>query len=68
MPSKHDIEEMEEVIKECIKNDKITFLATLICNLQREYEELAELSTDGEYNTTWTHHQTLDCLTYKPKT
>lgn len=65
--TRHEVSEMEDVIKECIKNNKITFLATLICNLQRDYKELAELSTDGEYNITWTHNQTLDFLTYKPR-
>jgi|688.fasta_scaffold13934_9 hypothetical protein len=65
---KQDVADMEIVIQECIKNDKITFLATLICNLQKEYQELAELSTDGEYNITWTHQQTLEFLTYKPAT
>ena len=65
---KQDVADMEIVIQECIKNDKITFLATLICDLKKEYQELAELSTDGEYNITWTHQQTLEFLTYKPAT
>lgn len=63
----NEIAAMEEVIKECIKNNKITFLANLICTLQKEYQEVSELCTDGEYQITWTHKQVLDYITYQPK-
>ena len=55
------------VIENCIKENKIEFLANLMVTLQREYREIASLSTDGEYQLTWTHHQTLDYLTFQRK-
>lgn len=60
-----EIQEMVIVINECIKNNKIEFLANIICKLQNEYKEVCELSTDGEFQPTWTHQQVLDYLTYQ---
>lgn len=65
--NKKDIEEMTQVVKECIKNNKLIFLATLICKLQKDYEDLAKLSTEGNYKPTWTHKEVLDYLTYEQK-
>jgi len=62
-----EIKDMIAMINNCITNDKLEFLATLIVNLQTEYQEIAALSTDGEYKTNWTHHQVLDYLTYQNK-
>jgi hypothetical protein len=62
-----EIKEMVVVINECIKNNKIEFLANVICKLQREYREICELSTDGEFQLSWTHEQVLDYLTYQNK-
>jgi hypothetical protein len=59
--------EMIVIINECIKNDKLKFLANMIVKLQEEYQEIAKLSTDGEYEVTWTHEQLLNFLTYLPK-
>lgn len=67
MYTKDQINNMIGVIENCIKEDKIEFLATIILNLQREYQEIATLSTDGEYQIGWTHNQVLDHLTYQPK-
>lgn len=65
--SKYDITNMLAVIEDCIKKDKLEFLAHIICKLQLEYEELCELATDGEYQVTWTHKQVLDHITYLPR-
>lgn len=61
----YDIAAMLVVIEDCIKKDKLEFLANVICKLQKEYQEVCELSTDGEYQITWTHKQVLDYLTYQ---
>lgn len=63
--NKKDVEEMLKLIQECIKNDNLVFLATLICKLQKDYEDIAKLSTYGEYLPTWTHKQVLDFITYE---
>jgi hypothetical protein len=62
-----DIKEMIQLINECVKKDKIDFLAAIICKIQKEYQEICELSTDGDYQVTWTHQQVLDYLTYQHK-
>ena len=67
MHQNDEIRTMVGVIENCIKENKIEFLANLIVTLQKEYQEVASLSTDGEYQVTWTHHQTLDYLTYQRK-
>lgn len=65
--SEFETKEMMHIINECIKNDKIEFLANLIINLQTEYQEIALLSTDGEFQTSWTHKMVMDHLTYQSK-
>lgn len=65
--SKKDVEEMMQLIQECIKNNNLVFVATLICKLQKDYEDLAKLSTDDHYLPTWTHKQVLDYITYEQK-
>ena len=67
MHQNEEVRVMIGVIENCIKEDKLEFLANLIVTLQKEYQEIAKLSTDGEYEVTWTHHQTLDYLTYQRK-
>jgi|688.fasta_scaffold292240_5 hypothetical protein len=59
------ISEMLEVINTCIKENKLTFLANLICSLQRDYEEVCTLATMGEYKTSWTHKMVMDYLTFE---
>jgi hypothetical protein len=63
--NKLEIIGMVKLIEESVKNNKIEFLATLICKIQREYQEICKLSTDGEYNPSWTHNKVLDYLTYE---
>ena len=67
MHQDEEMRNMVEVIDHCILNDKKEFLASLIIKIQREYKEIAALSTDGEYQITWTHNDLLDYLTYQPK-
>jgi hypothetical protein len=57
--------QMLKIVEECVKNNKTEFLAKLICKLQNEYQEVCTLSTDGEYQTSWTHTMVLDYLTYQ---
>lgn len=65
MDNNDDILEMTQLINECVKNDQVEFFAGIVCKLQREYKEVCELSTDGDFQSTWTHQQVLDYLTYQ---
>jgi hypothetical protein len=64
---KHEIQTMLAIVEDCVKNNKLEFLASVLFKLQREYKEVCELSTDGDYQVTWTHQQVLDYLTYQHK-
>ena len=61
------IRDTVKIIEEAIKNNKIEFIANLIVTLQKDYIDLALLSTDGQYKENWTHTQTLDYITYEQK-
>jgi hypothetical protein len=61
------LKEVIQLIEECIAQNKIEFLAKLIITLQENYNDVATLSTDGNYNEQWTHRQVLDYLTYESK-
>ncbi|NDB86811.1 MAG: hypothetical protein EB127_29590 [Alphaproteobacteria bacterium] len=67
MHQDEEIRNMIDVIDHCLNSDKKEFLAALIVKIQTEYKEIAELSTDGEYQVTWTHNDLLDYLTYQSK-
>lgn len=65
MHQNNDYQIIIDLIDECIKNNKLEFLAKLILKLQNEYYEIATLSTNGEFNPSWTHKQLLDFVTYE---
>ena len=52
-----------KMVEECIKKKETKFLAKLILKLQKDYIEVAKLSSDGRYKETWTHAKLLDYLT-----
>jgi hypothetical protein len=55
------------LIEDCMHENRLEFLAELLVRLEREYIELARLSTDDNYQPNWTHTQVLDYLTYEQK-
>ena len=55
------------LIEDCIHKNKLEFLAELIVRLEKEYIEIARLSTDDNYQENWTHKEVLDYLTYEQK-
>lgn len=57
--------DIQNLVIECIENDKIDFLSHLIFTLQKNYTELAELCTEGNYHEGWSHDKVLDFLTYE---
>lgn len=64
MTKKH-LEDIKELVVECVKNNKVDFLSNLIYTLQQNYIELAQLSTDDNYNESWTHIKTIDFITHE---
>ena len=61
------VDDILKIINECIKTHKLDFIANLIVTLQKDYVDLAKISTDGNYKPNWTHKQTLDYITYEQK-
>lgn len=62
-----ELQEMIDLVEECIKLNKTHFLANVLYKIKKEYQQVCELSTDGAYKTSWTHKMVLDHLTYEPK-
>jgi hypothetical protein len=54
---------VKSMVDECVKKGQTGFLSKLILKLQKDYIELAHLSSDGQYEDTWTHKNLLDYLT-----
>ena len=63
----HDTKMALSLIEDCIHKNKLEFLAELIVRLEKEYIEIARLSTDDNYQENWTHKEVLDYLTYEQK-
>ena len=63
----HDTKMALSLIEDCIHKNKLEFLAELIVRLEKEYIEIARLSTDDNYQESWTHKEVLDYLTYEQK-
>lgn len=61
------LQEIIQLVDECIVQGKVEFIAKLIMKLQEDYVEVSTLSTDGNYNEQWTHQQVLDYLTYESR-
>jgi|LauGreSBDMM110SN_4_FD.fasta_scaffold23828_5 hypothetical protein len=65
--NKQKVDDVLKIINECIRTNKLDFIANLIVTLQNDYTDLAKLTTDDNYQPNWTHKQTLDYLTYEQK-
>ena len=58
------LENIEQLVYDCISTNNEIILVELIERLQEEYIELAQLSSYGEYKTSWSHLDLLNYLTY----
>jgi len=56
---------IETLVLDCIVAHQETILVKLISELEANYIELAKLSSMGEYQSSWTHKQLLDFITYE---
>ena len=57
-------EEISQLVQDCLIAHQEIILIKLIVQLEKEYKEIAQLSTLGEYNPNWTHKEVLDYITY----
>lgn len=57
-------EDIAKLVEECIMTHNEIILVELIYRLEKEYIDLAKLSTYGEYNSSWSHHDVLNYITY----
>lgn len=57
------IDAIRKLLSDSILSHNEELIVNLIFKLEKEYIELAELSTFGEYNNTWTHQQVLKYVT-----
>jgi len=58
------LENIEQLVYDCISTNNEIIIVELIERLQDEYIELAQLSSYGEYKTSWSHLDLLNYLTY----
>lgn len=66
MAKKKNIKSLESIrtlVIEAIATHNEEFIVELIYKLQQEYNDIAKLSTYGEYKSSWTHKKTLDFIT-----
>jgi hypothetical protein len=56
-------EELYTLVNECIITHNEALLVELIYRLEKEYVDIALLSTMGEYKGNWTHTEVLNYIT-----
>lgn len=57
--------DVTDLVFECIATHNELILVELITRLEKEYVEIAKLSTMGKYSTDWTHEEVLTYITYE---
>lgn len=58
-----DRDELYNLVNECIISHNEALLVELIYRLEKEYVDIALLSTMGEYKGNWTHAELLNYIT-----
>jgi len=59
-----DLETIKFLVDELVVKEKTIVIAAIIARLQRDYLDVATLSTDGEYDPTiWSHSDVMDFIT-----
>jgi|688.fasta_scaffold08351_19 hypothetical protein len=56
---------LTKLVHECIATHNEIILIETIARLEKNYIDLAMLSTLGQYKTTWTHEEVINYLTYE---
>jgi len=55
---------IETLVSDCIFAHQEAIIVRLIQQLESDYKDLARLATFGEYNSSWTHEDVLDYVTF----
>ena len=56
-------EEIEDLVNDCVISNNTVILTQLILQFEKDYKELAELTTFGMYKDDWTHTELLNYIT-----
>jgi len=56
-------EEIEDLVNDCVISNNTVILTQLIIQLEKDYRELAKLTTLGKYEDSWTHIEVLNYVT-----
>jgi len=59
------LENIRELISDCIFTNNIEIIVQLVYRLELEYKDIAKLATMGEYTNEWTHIDTMNYITYE---
>lgn len=65
MNEEEKIKSIETLVNDCHIAHQETIIVQLIYRLEKEYIELAELATMGNYKNSWTHKDVLNYITYE---
>lgn len=57
--------DVTDLVYECIASHNELILVELITRLEKEYVDIAKLSTFGKYETSWTHEDVLNYITFE---
>tara|TARA_R100000278_G_C5446840_1_gene155799 strand:- start:607 stop:819 length:213 start_codon:yes stop_codon:yes gene_type:complete len=55
---------IRSIVEDALISNDAEYLTLIITKILTEYIELAQLSTDGNYEKNWTHSDVLNYLTY----
>lgn len=59
-----DLDTIRDLVNQCIMSHNEEVLVNLIMRLEKDYIEIARLTTMGDYKASWTHREVLDYITY----
>lgn len=59
-----DIDTVRDLVDQCVMSHNEEVLVNLIIRLEKDYIEIAKLTTMGDYESNWTHREVLDYITY----
>jgi hypothetical protein len=63
----HSIEVIRGLVDAAVVSNNLEYLVHIIHKGLQEYVEVSMLATDGEYESSWTHNDVLNYITYGEK-
>ena len=65
MTNQERLKSIETLVSDCYIAHQESIIVQLIAKLEQQYDELATLSTMGQYEKDWTHKKVLDYITFE---